>query len=169
VRAQLTIDRELVPSVRSWLSVVGDAAREQADGHRFVWWRSLLDGCEEKVLKDYIEEGRRASRHDEVAGHVWDAVARTLPAAHTLAGTFATATGPNCFGTVMAAAGVVDADTVWMQRESFERWLAERTRSGGDDAGPGTVLVWRPLTTGCSTPPSRSARGGSFTSPHKDG
>ena len=41
VRAQRTLDRELVPSVRSWVAVVGDRAREQADGHRFVWWPSL--------------------------------------------------------------------------------------------------------------------------------
>jgi hypothetical protein len=143
VRAQLTFDRELVPSVRSWAPVVGDAAREQADGHRFVWWRSLLDGFEEEVLKDYVEEGRRASRHKEVPEHVWNSVARTLPAAHRLAGTFATASGPNCFGTVMASAGVVGADTAWMQREPFERWLAEKTRPGGDDTEPGTVLIWR--------------------------
>ncbi|QNN54260.1 hypothetical protein [Nocardioides mesophilus] len=143
VRAQRTLDRELVPSVRSWVSVVGDPAREQADGHRFVWWRSLLRGCEELVLRDYVEEGRRASRHDEVSEEVWDSAARTLPGARRIAGTFPPASGPNCFGTVMAAAGVVDADTVWMQREPFERWLSEKTRPNGDDAAPGTVLVWR--------------------------
>src|SRR5215207_6062755 len=143
VRAQRTFGRELVPSVRSWVSIVGEKAREQADGHRFVWWRSLLNGCAELVLKDYIEEGRRASRHAEVPEQVWSSVARRLPAARRIAGTFATASGPNCFGTVMAAAGVVGADTVWMQREPFERWLAEKTRPGGDDAQPGTVLVWR--------------------------
>jgi hypothetical protein len=143
VRAQRTLDRELVPSVRSWVAVVGDRAREQADGHRFVWWRSLLDGCEEQVLTDYIEEGRRASRHDQVPKEVWDSAAHTLPDARRIAGAFATASGPNCFGTVMAAAGVVDADTVWMQREPFERWLSEKTRPNGEDAAPGTVLVWR--------------------------
>jgi hypothetical protein len=143
VRAQRNLDRELVPSVRSWASVVGDQARAQADGHRFVWWRSLLKGCEERVLRDYIEEGRRASRHDEVPESVWESAVRTLPHARRIAGSFATTSGPNCFGTVMAAAGVVDADTVWMQREPFERWLSEETRPNGDDAVPGTVLVWR--------------------------
>lgn len=143
VRAQRTFDRELVPSVKSWVSVVGDQAREQADGHRFVWWQSLLNGCEEQVLRDYIEDGRRASRHDEVPEEVWSSAARTLPDARRIAGAFARASGPNCFGTVMAAAGVVDADTVWMQREPFERWLSEKTRPNGDDAAPGTVFVWR--------------------------
>jgi cell wall-associated NlpC family hydrolase len=144
VRAQRTLDRELVPSVRSWVAVVGDRAREQADGHRFVWWPSLLNGCEEQVLTDYIEEGRRASRHDQVPEEVWDSAARTLPDARRIAGSFATTSGPNCFGTVMAAAGVVDADKVWMQREPFERWRSEKTRPHGDDTAPGTVLVWRP-------------------------
>ena len=143
VRAQRTYDRELVPSVKSWVSVVGDDLRTQADGHRFVWWPSLLQGCEEQVLIDYIEEGRRASRHDEVAEEAWESAAHILPGARRLSGSFAAASGPNCFGTVMAAAGVVDADTVWMQREPFERWLSEKTRPNGDDAAPGTVLVWR--------------------------
>lgn len=169
VRAQCTFDRALVPSVRSWISVVGDQARQQADGHRFVWWRSLLDGREEQVLKDYLEEGRRASRHDEVPEYVWNSVARTLPAARRIAGTFATASGPNCFGTVMAAAGVVGADTVWMQREPFERWLSDETRPGGDDAEPGTVLVWRSPDGLVQHAASLSAKGGFYTSPHKDG
>ena len=143
VRAQRTFGRELVASVRSWAPVVGDRAREQADGRGFVWWRSLLQGIEERVLTDYIEEGRRASRHDEVPEEVWASAARRLPDARRLAGSFATRSGPNCFGTVMAAAGVVGADEVWMQREPFERWLSERTRAHGDDATPGTVLVWR--------------------------
>lgn len=142
VRAQRSHDRELVPSVRAWVDVVGDEAREQADGHRFVWWPSLLDGREEQVLQDYIEDGRLDSRHDQVPEDVWDVAARRLPAARRHAGTFPPGSGPNCFGTVMAAAGVVGADTVWMLREPFERWLADKTRPGGDDDEPGTVLVW---------------------------
>jgi cell wall-associated NlpC family hydrolase len=51
--------------------------------------------------------------------------------------------GPNCFGTVMAAAGTPGADSTWMQREPFESWLAESTVAGGRDDDPGTVLVWR--------------------------
>ena len=143
VRAQHTWGRELVPSVRAWVSVVGDKVREQADGHRFVWWPSILGGVAEKVLADYVEEGRRASRHDEVPEGVWESSTRLLPAARRLGGTFPTASGPNCFGAVMASAGVDGADLVWMQREPFERWLALSTRPGGHDDKPGTVLVWR--------------------------
>ena len=43
----------------------------------------------------------------------------------------------------MAAAGVVDAETVWMQREPFEEWLTAECRQGGSDDDPGTILVWR--------------------------
>jgi hypothetical protein len=60
-----------------------------------------------------------------------------------LAGTFPDGSGPNCFGTVMAACGVDGADGVWMQREPFEQWLAEHTTTGGRDDAPGTVFVWR--------------------------
>lgn len=143
VRAQRTFDREIVPSVKSWVSVVGDAIRMQADGHRFVWWRSLMTGWETQVLLEYVEEGRRPSRHGEVREGLWDSVADLLPGARSLAGTFPAGSGPNCFGTVMAAAGVVGADTVWMQREPFECWLSANTRVGGYDDQPGTVLVWR--------------------------
>ena len=60
-----------------------------------------------------------------------------------VAGRFPAHSGPNCFGAVLAAAGVDGADRVWMQREPFEAWLAEHTRPGGPDDGVGTVLVWR--------------------------
>lgn len=143
VRAQRTFGRELVPSVRAWVSVVGYPARAQADGYRFVWWPSLIAGREELVLRHFVEEGHRASRHDDVTPGVWRAVAGTLPGAQRLAGTFAHASGPNCFGMVMAAAGVVHADTEWMLREPFEDWLSQNTRPGGRDTEVDTVLVWR--------------------------
>jgi hypothetical protein len=143
VRAQRTHDRELVPSAKAWEAVIGLRVREQGDRHRFVWWRSLLTGCEEQVLRDYIEDGRRASRHDEVPESVWNSAALVLPNARRLAGTFAESSGPNCFGTVMAATGIANADKVWMLREPFEQWLSEKTQPQGDDTSPGTVLVWR--------------------------
>lgn len=143
VRAQLTFERGLVPSVRSYENVVGADAHGQADGHRFVWWPSLLDGHDEDVLRAYVEEGRRPSRHDDLTNAGWDRIADDLPGARALAGTFAMNSGPNCFGTVMAAAGMDGAADVWMLREPFEEWLAEETRPGGRDADPGTVLVWR--------------------------
>lgn len=95
------------------------------------------------MLENYIDEGRRPSRHDEVPEQTWRSAEKSLPRARALAGTFASASGPNCFGTVMAA-GVAGADSVWMQREPFEAWLAEAaTRPGGRDGDAGTVLVWR--------------------------
>lgn len=143
VDAQRRLDRELVPSVRGWAARIGDALRGQADGHRFVWWPTLLAGNEEEILCAYIEHGRRRSRHDEVPEETWRRARTLLPGVRALAGTFAGGSGPNCFGTVMAAAGVEGAASEWMQREPFERWLAESTRRGGSDDEPGTVLVWR--------------------------
>ncbi|MBS2938963.1 hypothetical protein KDN32_14580 [Nocardioides sp. J2M5] len=142
VREQLAHEREQVPSVRAWAGLV-PRVREQVDGHRFVWWPSLLAGHEEDVLTAYVEEGRRPSRHDEVAEEEWSRSADLLPQARRIAGTFPAASGPNCFGAVMAAAGVPGADEVWMLREPFEEWLAAKTRPGGRGHEPGTVLVWR--------------------------
>ncbi|MFB9992957.1 hypothetical protein ACFFLM_13360 [Deinococcus oregonensis] len=73
----------------------------------------------------------------------WQAAEKLLPRARTLAGTFAHGSGPNCFGTVMAAAGVLGAELEWMQREPFEEFLANHTHAGGKDDHPGTLLVWR--------------------------
>ncbi|MCU1593152.1 MAG: hypothetical protein JWO12_544 [Frankiales bacterium] len=143
VRAQARYERGLVPSVRSWASLLGDVARHQADRHRFVWWPSLLAGHEHRVLTEYVTEGRRPSQHERVAPSVWRASEQLLPDVRRLAGTFPSSSGPNCFGTVMAAAGVEGAEAVWMQRDPFEQWLAGCTTSGGNDAEPGTVLVWR--------------------------
>lgn len=143
VRAQRAFGREIVPSVRSWAALLGDGPRAQADGHRFVWWPSLLHGHEQQVLSDYIEDGRRSSRHEEVPEDIWTSVSGLLPAAQRIAGNFPAASGPNCFGAVMGAAGVSGAETVWMQRDPFERWLREQTRPGGSDDDAGTVLVWR--------------------------
>ena len=143
VRAQYRWGREQVPSVKAWGSLLGGRHREQADGFRFVWWPSLLGGIEQQTLTDYVEQGRRPSRHDEVPEHCWASARYLLPGARRLAGKFATGSGPNCFGTVMAAVGVAGAESVWMQREPFEHWLAESARPGGRETDPGTVMVWR--------------------------
>jgi hypothetical protein len=143
VRAQIEHDRDFVPSVRAWSHLFGAAVKEQAGGHRFVWWRSLLDAAPEIVLRSVLSDGLLASRHAEVAASTWDHAATLLPRARNLAGTYADGAGPNCFGTVMAAAGVPGADEIWMQREPFEEWLAAGTRPGGRDDEVGTVLLWR--------------------------
>ena len=75
----------------------------------------------------------------------WRRAAAAVPEAREVAGTFAAGSGPNCFGTVMAAAGVVEARSTWMLQEPFSEWLAERAepvRGTSQDAVPGTVLVW---------------------------
>lgn len=143
VRAQHALGRSQVPSVRAWPSIRPLGTAKQADGHRFVWWPTLLKGLEQRVFIPYIEDGRRLSRHREVGEQVWTEASVLLPDARAFAGTFPPASGPNCFGTVMGAAGVSGAASVWMQREPFEAWLSDATRPGGSDDKPGTVLAWR--------------------------
>jgi hypothetical protein len=135
--------RALAPSVRAWPSLRPAGIVGHGDGHRFAWWPDLLRGLETEVLRPYVEEGRRASRHQEVPSSVWSDVSALLPSARELAGTFPEGSGPNCFATVMGAAGVQGAASTWMLREPFEEWLADTTRPGGRDDDPGTVLVWR--------------------------
>jgi cell wall-associated NlpC family hydrolase len=136
VRAQVNHNRAAVPTVRQWQSVLGaPELRRQADGHRFVWWKSLLQDAD-LVLPRIVSEDLGPSRHSEVVD--WPS-----ERGRHLAGTFADGSGPNCFGTVMAAAGADGAEDVWMQRDPFERWLADNTVAGGRDDVPGTVFVWR--------------------------
>jgi hypothetical protein len=113
--------------------------RSQPAAHR--WPRDGDDGIARVVR--YVEHRRRPSRHREVAELTWRRVADYLPAARALAGTFPAMSGPNCFGTVMGAAGVRGAADTWLLREPFEEWLAATTQDGGSDQDIGTVLVWR--------------------------
>lgn len=143
VREQVQRGRDAVPTMSGWGHLAGPAAAAQAGGRRFVWWPSLLRPDPLRVLGPYILEGRLASRHAEVPPSVWRDTHGVLPLAKDLGGRFPTRSGPNCFGTVMAAAGVTGADDVWIQREPFEEWLAANTDPGGRDNEVGTVLVWR--------------------------
>lgn len=106
-------------------------------------WPSTDVDADVRRLVRYLEQGRRRSRHASVDERVWQRAGDVLPQARRLAGRFPGRSGPNCFGAVMAAAGVPGAETVWMLREPFEDWLAASTRPGGHDEHPGTVLVWR--------------------------
>lgn len=113
---------------------------------RIVWWPSLLHRVGDEPLLTYVEESVRPSRHREVDPTVWSAARHPLPGAADLTGTFAPASGPNCFGTVMAAAGVPGAESEWMVQGPFENWLAEHTvpiQGTATDHAPGVVLVWR--------------------------
>lgn len=143
VRSQMRLGRGVIPSVRSAPADVRAQASTQADGHRFVWWPSLMAGHRERVLGAYLRFGRRPSRHLEVPESLWENTRATLPGARTLAGTYPHGSGPNCFGTVMAAAGRSEAIDVWMMQEPFEAWLSAVAVPNGKDNDPGTVLVWR--------------------------
>lgn len=107
-----------------------------------LWPTTDIQRDVERLVR-YLEDGRRRSQHAVVSENTWQGVADVLPGARRMAGSFSGRSGPNCFGAVMAAAGVPEADQVWMLREPFEEWLAASTRRGGRDEDPGTVLVWR--------------------------
>ncbi len=137
VEAQLRHKRGAVAQVEMWRDVV------DTDEAHFIWWPSILAGHETLIFSRLLAEERLPCRHAEVSKAVWDKAAPLLPRARELAGTFASGSGPNCFGTVMAAAGVAGAEHEWMQREPFEAWLSACTVAGGEPTTPGVVLVWR--------------------------
>lgn len=135
----------LSPRVRRALLARREATG-RSGGQRFPWWPSVLAKAGDGPVIEYVEEGVRPSRHREVPAAVWRAARSVVPGAEALAGTFPDGSGPNCFGTVMAGAGVPGAESEWMVREPFEEWLARRTvpiRGTAYDDSPGVVLVWR--------------------------
>jgi hypothetical protein len=144
VRSQVDLGRGAVPVVRRWLDALdATSLKTQADGHRFVWWPSLLPDDPGDVLARIVATGELPSRHRDVTAATWRGCSRVLPRAEELAGTFPRSSGPNCFGTVMAAAGIPDVDDAWLLHEPFLDWLQTRCRpGGGGDDRPGTVLVW---------------------------
>ena len=143
IRLQVELGRSVVPAIRSWPHLSSSDVIAAGDGRRFLWWPHLIKGHEKEVLIRYVEEGRLPSRHREVPDNVWNDLKFTLPGARSIAGSFPLASGPNCFGTVMAAAGVDGAAQKWTLREPFEEWLAQHSVSGGSDVKVGTVLIWR--------------------------
>lgn len=143
VREQVTLRRGAVPTVRGWSDVLDSAElRRQADGHRFVWWPSLLAVDPVAVLRRSVEMDRLTSRHREVAASTWRKCAPVLPRARRLAGTFPTGSNACCFSTVLSAADVDDSGAC-DSTEPFGQWLSAACHRGGDDRRPGTVLVWR--------------------------
>ena len=143
VREQERRRRGAVPSVRRWADLLPEGLlRAQADGHRFVWWPSLLAASPTRSLERYVADEADATRHRAVCAATWRSCAAALPGARELAGTFADGSGPNCFGTVLGAAGVDGAADEWVQQEAFDHWLTH-CAPGGTDDDVGTVLVWR--------------------------
>jgi len=151
IRLQVRCGRGAVPTVRGWQDLVHvETLRTQADGHRFLWWPSLLATGAETILSRVVvksPDGRAPdglrSLHDAIESRVWRKCAALLPKAREIAGTFAASSGSNCFGNVMAATGVGGAADVCMLEETFLEWLGTKCRPGGDDHDAGTVLVWR--------------------------
>jgi hypothetical protein len=119
-----------------------DPKTRQLQRARHRWPSPDVERDRQRAIR-YVESGRRSSRHREVPSALWQSSAAILPGGAALAGTFADRSGPNCFGTVMGAAGVAGAFKEWMQVDPFESWLAENTVRGGHDEEVGTILVWR--------------------------
>jgi len=143
VRLQVQRRRGAVPSVRRWQDDFDvEQLRSQADGHRFVWWPSLLDENPEPVIRAQVEDGQLATRHEEVSEETWRRCKDVLPGARDIVGAFPRSSGPNCFGTTLAAAGHADIGERVLQ-DRFESFLKECCVQGGRDEDVGTVLVWR--------------------------
>ena len=92
----------------------------------------------------WVETGTRPSLHELTREQLRRASRGPLPRVAELAGRFPTASGPNCFGAVMAAAGEpVEHD--WVQLDQFQTWLDDHTTPAaalGSDQRAGQVLVW---------------------------
>ena len=143
VREQVSRRRGAVPTVCAWQDLLdGARLRSSGDGHRFVWWPSLLASQTEQILSRVVSTRRLPSRHLEVDDEIWRRSEAVLPEAKRLGGTFPSGSTVNCFGSVMEAAGAASA-AVYDDVEPFEAWLASACNAGGDTEQPGVVLVWR--------------------------
>lgn len=106
-------------------------------------WPTSSVGYDRTRAISFVKRAVHPVDHVPPSDAVWRRAAEVLPDARRLAARFPRGSGPNCFGLVMAAAGVAGAEGEWMQREPFEHFLRERTIPGGNDLLPGTVFVWR--------------------------
>ncbi|MVN85777.1 hypothetical protein GO986_03255 [Deinococcus sp. HMF7620] len=135
LRAQVRHGRGNVPLGRQYRDL-----RPGLPVGRFLWLREDLTA---EVLTRLVAQDAAPCQRARVPEVVWHAAEDQLPGARALAGTFPAGSAGNCFGTVMGAAGVPGAAHTWVQREPFEAFLAARTRRGGQDDQPGTLLIWR--------------------------
>lgn len=130
---------DLPPEVRS---VLASERRRRIQPKPAPAWPS--EPMIEARLVRWIEAGTRPSLHALAQDHLQRASEGPLPRAGELAGTFPDRSGPNCFATVMAAAGEpVHED--WVQPNQFQEWLDGSTRPAEpDDVNrAGHVLTWR--------------------------
>ena len=112
-----------------------------------VWWpgpwKALTPDARWTHLKTFLEQGRLPCRRRELTPAHRQQLRGRFPELLPLMGTFAADSGPNCFGSVMAACGVPGVSGLWMHSPPFMRWL-ERAAVPSDDLGAcGTVLIWR--------------------------
>lgn len=149
VRRRLLVDREALGRVGQLPKETRAHCENHRTDSRVVWWPPLVRTVGYTPIIDYVEEGVGPSRHAQLSTATWDRAENVVPRARELAGTYAPGSGPNCFGTVMAAAGEDGAESVWMLQQPFEEWLGANatpcSRRDADDS-PGTILVWRDAT-----------------------
>jgi hypothetical protein len=148
-RASLVTSRQVAGHLRTAPDSIRAQARQQTGRSRFVWWPTLLRQAGDEPVVQFVDGRFQPSCHHQVPARTWREARHRLPGARVLAGTFAAGSGPNCFGTVMAAAGVPGAEHKWMLQEPFEEWLHTHARphpGPGRDREPGVVLLWRDRT-----------------------
>lgn len=151
LRVQATHKRGAVPSLRRWSDLLDEKVlRSYGDGYRFVWWPSLVALRPGDILRRVItaapggaEPSALPSRHSEVSKGTWSRCSELLPGARNLAGSFPSSSGPNCFASVMYAAGIPRARSRCVVEAPFLAWLTSACRPGGQDGEAGTVVVWR--------------------------
>lgn len=139
----------LPPVVRGRLGPPGPPDRTARPIVR--WPRAQNESMDrfDQQLSEFVHRHWPVSAHRSVAASTWAAAAAVLPGARRCAGTFPDGSGPNCFGTVMGAAGESDTAETWMQVEPFQQWLASsairlpRKTGASRDHEPGVVLLWR--------------------------
>lgn len=133
-------------------------AREQTGGGSFVWWPGLLELAGDEPIVEFVGHGLWPSLHREVPGETWRRLSGLLPGAEELAGSFPDRSGPNCFETVLAAAGVQVEDG-WVQQDTFEAgWTVQPRDCSGGHRTTSPVWFWCGATSPASrsTPRSRS-------------
>lgn len=110
-------------------------ATHEPDEVGLFCWPSTPEDEKDTALLRFMLAGQAPSQHRSVSATTWASCAPLLPAAQRLGGTFARRSGPNCFGTVMAAAGE-DVELVQVQTAQFDAFLSRRA-SRADDADLG--------------------------------
>ena len=112
-----------------------------------VWWptawKALTPAARWVHLKTFLDTDRLPCRRRELTPAHRRELRGRFPELLPLMGTFAAESGPNCFGSVMAACGVPGVSGLWMHSPPFMRWLEGVAVLSDDLEACGAVLVWR--------------------------